>query len=576
MKDFEVKTLSQNDLEFENINPYVKFIVPVVNDSRNMLYARNLLKIFSDTAAPMRIQETLRLKRTSMLIASSGSGKTATCIEIARKQKTIYVDSNADLDFLVLLRKIKTDERKYDNSDDLQSMCSSYYCTFLLVRDHMLQTLLSRRICARLNEAQKNWKWVSYQRSLSFQNASASILTRLIDKYQLILNLTPLSNSQVVIIDEAHCLLGLLKDRFLSQSGKDKRPLLSVVVQINYLVARRAVYAGTLLSMGDESLIVSGAGGGKDDVYVCTDFDFYTEEVIRRLLGKVLTAEAFAYLEEDEATLTKCCYYLRGRVRFFSVFIQKLANYKNLSPISTATKKEQFLKDFNYVLDDYFISMTTRVPSPMNKNSLYTFWMRNFNSKAGPLMDKMSLGVRVNSCLLECLINYFVKDGDTNIITSDLDLVDTAIIRLHNISGSKYEYSMSEIIPLQAGLNYLRDGNKLDLLCVHILDQMRADQEQQFGNLFDLLMAIRMMHGWWLNIPEDDELLNSFGLKEKFMALKPPKGIIKQRSEYPIDWCLFNYLGQSDYYILPDTNLGPDGNYDFMCFNLKTYIIPGR
>jgi hypothetical protein len=122
--------------------------------------------------------------------------------------------------------------------------------------------------------------------------------------------------------------LDVLKDKISSTSKqvRNSRPLPSLIVRINQQLGIPHIYAGTHLSMKDQSLILSGAGGGKDNVNVFSDFDFYTPTLIKHLLQQTLAAEsAFNSLMSHPELLNRCCTMLQGRVRFFSVFIMRLA-----------------------------------------------------------------------------------------------------------------------------------------------------------------------------------------------------------------------------------------------------------
>lgn len=161
-----------------------------------------------------------------------------------------------------------------------------------------------------------------------------------------------------------------------------------------------------------------------------------------------------------------------------------------------------------------------------------------------------------------------------------VDLVNSALIRLHNFDGNDHTYSMSEPIVLAAGLNFLNtDGDAIDLLSDKITAKLFGEMTcspQHFGRLFEVLLALRSLGGWWKKIPDDDEMWSklSDNLRAIMKNLDPPKFIFNQRSKSQggsIDASLQNFTNvDSKFFVLPDNNLGPDGLWKYLCFNCKT------
>lgn len=148
--------------------------------------------------------------------------------------------------------------------------------------------------------------------------------------------------------------------------------------------------------------------------------------------------------------------------------------------------------------------------------------------------------------------------------------------RLYQEDNSQYSYAMDEPLALVAGLHFLSNLEK-DYLSEKIISRMFGDRTcnpQRFGFLFELLLAFRCLKPWWHHIPDDDEIWIQLPahVKHHFRTLPPPKQIInqKRKTDDGTDWSLLNFQTSSEYFVLPDNNLGPDGIYDTMVFNCKT------
>jgi hypothetical protein len=135
---------------------------------------------------------------------------------------------------------------------------------------------------------------------------------------------------------------------------------------------------------------------------------------------------------------------------------------------------------------------------------------------------------------------------------------------------------MDEPLALLAGLNFLSSLGD-NCLTERIVKKMFGDKNctpQHFGDLFEVLVAFQCLRPWWQTIPEDDCIWSQLPshVRDHFKTLISPKQIINQRRKIDggTDWSLANFQSLSDFFVLPDKNLGPDGLYDIMCFNCKT------
>jgi hypothetical protein len=442
MKIESIKSISENDLfKSRNSNPEVTLSIPIVNQKPNILYTEEFyeyLKLVDMTPAAKRFT-TKGLDNATMLIGTSGSGKTATCFQVGRSQFCLYFDCYNDTDFGYFIDMVK----KYPpNTQDIEIYCKNLYLKLIHARYYLLNRLFDEKT---MQDNRTPWKWFSYQRSNSFQNAVKLILDHVEITTSLIF---PSDGIVEVKVVEANYLLDVLKDKISSTSKQvpNSRPLLSLIVRCNQLLGIPHIYAETHLSMKDQSLILSGAGGGKDIVNVFSDFDFYTPTLIKHLLQQTLAESAFNSLMSHPKLLNRCCTMLQGRVRFFSVFIMRLAY----------TFDGEFLKNFKNTLDTYVKEMTSENSNESDVTSLYSFWKRNWRQAAYNMDIKSPQNVSVFDCLLELLINYYMHDQQ-NRISFPVDLVDSALTKLNQEGYSGYSYSMDE--PL-ARLRFLSSFKK--------------------------------------------------------------------------------------------------------------------
>ena len=561
-----IKSLSQENLgPGNNNNAHVTFSIPEIDKKKNMLYADEFLGLLDKEPAAKRIRSQHK-QRTTMLIGASGSGKTATCLEIARHSKTIYIDCYADTDLKFVI-SLMVQKAGRTEKEELSEYCCSYYSLLLLVRDQLLQKIMRKE----LNKENQTWRWFTYQRTESFQIQVKATIVLLLKQFNVYGFRFGLVESKNIILDEAHVLQEVLENKFYSKSLRSFcRPLLYALVGCNFDHGLKTIYVGTHISLKDHSLIESGVGEEKEDVFIETGFDYYTPDDIRIMLSKVLTGEAFTYLESPSGLLFlfECCWYLQGRVRFFSSFLKKLAD-ANCEKNATSAA---FLESFKDVLDRYIRKVVTLDNNPESKTSLYNFWQRNDFNTLQPLDKSSSTILAVREGLIMCLIDYFTGSGRV-MAGVHLDLVKSGLVRLHS-DDDDYSYTMSEPLALRAGFNYLRDSQKEnDFLSDHIVSKMGGlITPQIFGHLFELLVAVRTLRGRWKAISEDDPILLELrnDVADKIKKLEPPKFNIKQNSKGPSDWALLNFTSNQEYFVLPDSKLGPDGLWKFMCFNLKT------
>lgn len=557
-------SISESNLNVEQ-NPSMSFQVPIVDGKHNVLYSSHFYNCLNENKVmpfPQLIGTSKLHSRATMLIGTSGSGKTATCFELGRKNYSIYIDCFADSDFRFFLEKSKM---MFDKVDDGELYCKQLYLKLIHARYCLLNKIFAKKT---LPEHKTPWKWFSYQRSGSFQNAVKDILYKTDSDILELLQMPTYGDIKVsvIMIDEANYLLNILENKICNSAKVKSRPLLYLVVQVNqWILNTPHVYAGTHLSMKDQSLVLSGAGGKDDNVDVITQFDFYSQETIQYLLEKSLTSESFVQLQNNRRLLNYCCAMLQGRVRFFSMFLQRLS----------AQSDKPFLEHFEKTLEDYIAFVTEESKNLDDKFSLFSFWKRNHQSTAFVLTGSEPKGISIFDCLIDLLINYFINDSPKK-ISYNIDLVDSALTKLYKEGHSSYEYTMDEPLALVAGIRFLSTCPK-NYLAESIQSKMFGSAlvtEQHFGILFEFLIAVLSLKPWWQTIPDNDDIWKRLPkeVRTHLKSLGSPTQIIKQRkrTDNGQDWSLLNFIIPPNFFVLPDKNLGPDGIYDIMCFNCKT------
>jgi flagellar biosynthesis GTPase FlhF len=88
-----ISSMSESNLNVQQ-NSFMSFQVPVVNERPNILYSNHFYNCLNEvriTPFPQRIGTSRLYERATMLIGTSGSGKTATCYEIDLSIQSILI-----------------------------------------------------------------------------------------------------------------------------------------------------------------------------------------------------------------------------------------------------------------------------------------------------------------------------------------------------------------------------------------------------------------------------------------------------------------------------------------------------
>lgn len=145
------------------------------------------------------------------------------------------------------------------------------------------------------------------------------------------------------MIDESHELMEIMQHRFKNSDNIYQRPLLRFLVNFIVSCSVPLFLCGTQLRIKDIQMAKSAAGSKNDKTLCFTSFHFYTYEQIKKLF-KIFLDVTSDELTKNHQSLSIACYYLQGRPRLITRFLE---NYRNRTSQS-----------FSTILDDYLHLIT--------------------------------------------------------------------------------------------------------------------------------------------------------------------------------------------------------------------------
>jgi hypothetical protein len=576
-----IKTLSETQLPSDH--PLLAIDIPVINGKLGMLYCKDFyryLELLNLKRPYEKFINQHKHSRGSVLVGVSGAGKTATCVAVARELNCVYIDCFADADFLQFCQIIEEVALYENDGMKLKQLTVNWLQIFIFTRWSLLGRLLKLKLSSE-DHRLVPWKLFSYQRSPEFQSTVTKLLKNLPrDSRRLgVIDFKP--ELHKVILDEAQILFGFMSNRYPDSSNNPNcRSLFSAIVGGLYRSMIPFILCGTQMSMKDHSLVVSAAGGGKGDesIPVFTDFTYYDPAAIRRILEWSFKPGIFAQIHQNNPELVDyACFVLQGRARFLAAFLLRLHVDFTLATVDYAAYFRQVLLEY--------VQTCTELPIPrygisndQGIKSLGRFWQVNFNKSisiyaSGSQQNQFTIG----SLLVDMALDYLQMKPNHRYL--GLDLVDTALVRLHRDGFDKFSYTMAEPLAIQAGLNFMSSiipHPFMERFAWQIFNTSSGETAQSIGKLMELVVAIRCTQSWWSDVDkqsEDVKLLFPDWALDRFKSLPAPHFIVNQSKakENGRDWVLSNYTDPvSDVFVLPDDRFGPDGIYQFMCFHLKT------
>jgi hypothetical protein len=256
----------------------------------------------------------------------------------------------------------------------------------------------------------------------------------------------------VLLFDEAQCLLPVKNDGYVDSRGNYTRSLFCYLVHlVSSVLSVPSFCCGTQLRLKDVDGVSSAAGGGKQSVRLFTQFHFYTFSEIKSIFEKSMGPDTDKFAELDSDSVTKACYYLQGRPRFFTTF------WSSLCQDST--------RSFSKTLESY-LRLITMSGEPMV--SLKYFWERvlKYDTKLHSLDDSKSKKTPDHYCF-DLLSKYLLSESDSAssqivLSASDADLISTALISLREVRDGFATYFLMEPMALEAAFELMKTNSDME------------------------------------------------------------------------------------------------------------------
>jgi hypothetical protein len=274
--------------------------------------------------------------RFAAFIAASGSGKTKTIFDLARKRYLVYftfpekADDAGDLKFI--LETINLKKVNDSTITDYDFKVFAERLLNLLVWSRMLVLLVLRIVFDITKEEFLAFQWASSNAQL-FRSVVQSLSdNRVLDRmpastvWKLCVNSCEAMFGDRIIVacDEAHLFLLELQRSFVIDPSGEKRALSHVFFPLLYRRDIGTIIAGTSMRLRDLDRIVSAIGKkeGNPEVKVFKKFTVLTAEDVETYVHNVVQVKSgwARFLKDNPSALN----YLSGRPRFCSNFVHHL------------------------------------------------------------------------------------------------------------------------------------------------------------------------------------------------------------------------------------------------------------
>lgn len=137
--------------------------------------------------------------------------------------------------------------------------------------------------------------------------------------------------------------------------------------------------------------------------------------------------------------------------------------------------------------------------------SLYRFWherldwiIGDFDTAVGDSEQKL-----VSALLLKACVRFLFggqEDNSAAIFGGDADMIATGLVMATTEMLETKKFVMIEPLAIEAGLNYMQHAHRLLKYFADMLFDERNDiflNPQIKGKLFEFVVAVRFMQGWW-------------------------------------------------------------------------------
>jgi hypothetical protein len=408
--------------------------------------------------------------------AVSGAGKTATALEIAKKNFTVYVDCNGGVgkipqdDMLELLRFESVDISAWEKR----------IAAFFLAR--LIALGLARR--KNRNLSPEDWLWLQVDKEnlcLDLYRHCITLFNSSIDEgIRKLIKECPV----LVILDEAQTLLEFGKDLWRTRSTNQPRPLGYGVVK--YLIDfRMPVFAvGTRLRLKDFSGFHSRMGDPNQHPIV-TAFPYLGCSSTKPLCAQNLNfihagSNTFLkhFLNISDEDCEEIAQLVAGRPRFSATVVEKVAEAEIANPGISVSAVQ--------IARDYFHLMTKKDV----EGTMYCSWKGRVEELKTLTND---WGVSCYTQILQLLHDLLFSGHSAHPFahTNDFDLVSSGAAMVAMDDSEKLY--VAEPIALTAALNYLTTFKPTHLLNRILTVCNDAADQSSRGKHLELLVALSLL-----------------------------------------------------------------------------------
>jgi hypothetical protein len=508
-----------------------------------------------------KIQKKNSVGCASILIGTSGCGKTRTCVDYGCNNFSLYFDLTKSQDFDGLL--LLLDSFRSMEEDELKTECGIAINALIFARMALLTAL--RRSNSNLTPAE----WIGYQRG----RHTGEFLLQLFDDIQEVFsketlkwtngNYLPDQEVFTIIVDEAQLLLGVLKDKFSPRmaTADGKRSFYSFMVQHVHKLRRfRTIWCGTHLRLRDVSLFESALGGKPDEYQLFSSFDYMKPFVIKNALRKWIRKDLIT--EEQIETIA---FILQGRPRFLMQFMVDLCNeYRDSGTITQSSIMEKF--------DAYRRDMTTNnIRLRDLQFTLYNRYKEVFDISVKKFDGREQTKTTVGAVLMQCLIGYYFHEDTDKIVRMCAeyeDIVSTGLIMVQ----ANLSFTLVEPLSIIAIENYLEE-RRPNWAQEHFARDLFADflSESAKGSHMELFIALRFHQKWWKKSSALISLLSDTKWSN-LSEIDGPISFLDCRNGSKLHIPFINYLNDPHctQLLFPSTFSGPDIAFKNIICCIKT------
>jgi len=521
----------------------------------NKNYDLSLATLPDDFPSQIRANKVSTILREKHVIAIgvSGVGKSQLAFDICKKKYGFYFDLNgggnakvpqSDMDNFVSQIKAALNEKSF------------------LVVEWLSQVLITSRFLILLylkklhNITSEQWLLIQIYFNSIFRkifeyclNYSSTSIVKLLTKLKEML-----PDSPIIFLDEAQ---GLMSPTYQFTDGTVSKPILSKILSSIQTLQFKTFISGTHLNLIDVPVLYSSLGG-QTNIEKYLEFDYLVsksqnkKDSVPDLLNYFLDFD-FVNKEVQELIF----YFLQGRPRFTSQFIQRLIlkwadmdgnklfkdDVTNLD-VSEKTKitSQIFLETLN--------SYSDQMMKSLDPSSLYHWWNKLYSCRTTEYLDGSTLFQKA----IKFLLNSIVDETFTE--TPKQEFVSWCITLFKQQPDGTIHQFLKEPLCKNAGIYFCLE-KRYPILKEYLDIIKNANLSQSTkGHAYEFVVALNIYFLTNQNIvPPDvkDLFKNDLTWKNTFNDTKFPKfkGIL-------VDAPISILSNRKEWIIIPEENAGPD------------------